>query len=103
MIYIDNFTSFMKEVIDSEQSGILMPSNPDIISTSEIVKAIAKANNKKIAIIPGFTWTLKLMSHFTPFVNKAFGNIVYDVEKGKYQKYAMLQSIEKMESTNEKI
>lgn len=97
MIYIDNFVAFIKEVIDSEQSGILTPSNPDNISTSEFVKAIADANNKKIAIIPGFTWALKLMSHFTPFVNKAFGSMSYDVEKGEYQKYTTVESIQKME------
>ncbi len=101
MIYIDNFTAFVKDVIDNDTSGILMPSNPDIISTSEIVKAIAKANNKKIAIIPGFTWALKLMSHFTPFVNKALGSMSYDAEKGKYQKYTTEESIQKMEITNE--
>lgn len=97
MIYIDNFAAFIKEVIDNSQDDILMPSNPDIISTSEIVKAIANANNKKIAIIPGFTWALKLLSHLTPFVNKAFGNMSYDVEKGDYQKYTTVESIQKME------
>lgn len=101
MIYIGNFVTFVKEVIDSGQDGILMPSNLDIISTSEIVKAIAKANNKKIAIVPGFAWTLKLLSHLTPFVNKAFGSMSYDIEKGDYQKHTTLESIEKMEATNE--
>lgn len=101
MIYIDNFTAFIKEVIDKNESGVLMPSNPDIISTSEIVKAIAKANNKKIAIIPGFTWALKLMSHVTPFVNKAFGSMSYSITKSDYQKYTTAKSIKKMEANNE--
>lgn len=98
MIYIENFSAFIKEVIDKNESGVLMPSNPDIISTSEIVKVIAKANNKKIAIVPGFTWALKLLSYITPFVNKAFGNMSYDIENGNYQKYTTADSIEKMET-----
>ncbi|MCR5573161.1 MAG: NAD-dependent epimerase/dehydratase family protein [Candidatus Saccharibacteria bacterium] len=97
MIYIDNFTAFIKEIIDNDRSGILMPSNPDAISTSEIVKTIAEANNKKIAIVPGFTWALKLLSHLTPFVNKAFGSMSYKIRKGDYQKYTTLESIRKME------
>lgn len=98
MIYIDNFTAFMKEVINKDESGILLPANPDIISTSEIVKAIAKANNKKIAIIPGFTWILKAMSHLTPFVNKAFGSMTYDIKNSNYQEYTTIESIRKMEA-----
>ena len=101
LIYIDNFSAFIKEVIDDGKDGILMPANPDVTSTSEIVKAIAKANNKKIAIVPGFTWLLKIMSHFTPFVNKAFGNMSYNIDNEDYQKYTTFESIEKMESRDE--
>ena len=101
LIYIDNFSAFIKEVIDDGKDGILMPANPDVTSTSEIVKAIAKANNKKIAIVPGFTWLLKIMSHFTPFVNKAFGNMSYNIDNEDYQKYTTIESIEKMESRDE--
>ena len=98
MIYIDNFTVFVKEIIDNDENGVLLPANPDIVSTSEIVKAIAKENNKKIAIVPGFTWALKILSHLTPFVNKAFGSMSYNIEKGKYQKYTTIESIQKMEA-----
>ena len=103
MIYIDNFSAFIKEVVDDEKDGILLPSNPDVISTSEIVKAIAKANNKRIAIIPGFTWALKLMSHITPFVNKAFGSMSYDTAKSNYQEYTTANSIEKMEAIHAQV
>ncbi len=98
MIYIENFSAFFKEVIDGNKNGILMPSNPDIVSTSEIVKEIAKANNKKIFIAPGFTWALKLISHIAPFVNKAFGSMSYETEKGEYHKYTTVGSIKKMEA-----
>lgn len=101
MIYIGNFTAFIKEVIDKDENGILLPANPDIISTSEIVKAIARANNKKIAIVSGFTWALKLLSYLTPFVNKAFGSMSYDIKKGNYQKYSTIDSIQKMEVIDE--
>ena len=93
--------AFAKEVIDNEMNGILLPANPDVISTSEIVKAIAEVNNKRIFILPGLTWTLKLLSHLTPFVNKAFGSMSYDIKKSGYHKYTTIESIQKMESENE--
>lgn len=46
-------------------------------------------------------WTLKLMSHATGLVNKAFGNLSYDqqmsVYKEPYQKYSLEEAIEKTE------
>ena len=78
MIYIDNFSEFIKIAIDNQLCGIFCPSNKETFVTSEIVKEIAKQNNRKILIIPGFSWLLKIMSHVTPFVNKAFGNMAYD-------------------------
>lgn len=98
MMYIGNFTTFIKSVIDDERNGILLPSNPDIVSTSEIVKAIAKANNKKILILPGLTWMLRIMSHFTPFVDKAFGSMAYNVGETDCQGYTTIDSIEKLEA-----
>lgn len=101
MIYIENFSAFIKEVIDGNKNSILMPSNPDIVSTSEIVKEIARVNNKKILVVPGFSWALKLLSLLTPFVNKAFGGMSYNVPKSNYQKYTTLESIQKMEAKHE--
>ena len=77
MIYIENFSTFIKQIIDAENNGVFIPSNPDTISTSEMVKIIAESNHKKILLIPGTEWLLKIMSLFTPFVNKAFGNMEY--------------------------
>ncbi len=77
MIYIENFSTFIKQIIDAENNGVFIPSNPDTISTSEMVRIIAESNHKKILLIPGTEWLLKIMSLFTPFVNKAFGNMEY--------------------------
>ncbi len=99
MIYIENFATFVKSIIDNEKSGIFLPSNPDAVSTSDLVKAIATANNKKLLLIPGLTWALKLLSHFTPFVNKAFGNLSYSssVSNDNLPLLPTLQTINKME------
>ncbi len=77
MIYIKNFAEFVKRAIDGGYSGVYCPSNKETVATYEIVREIAKCHGRKILIVPGFAWLLKIMSHFTPIVNKAFGSMVY--------------------------
>lgn len=102
MIYIKNFAEFVKRAIDNEYDGIYCPSNKETIATYEIVKEIAKCNNKKILIMPGCGLALKVMSHLTPLVNKAFGNMVYSGELSDdfdYCKYTAIESIREIEKS----
>lgn len=90
MLHIDNLCEFVKLMIDNEESGIFMPQNKEYVVTSDLVKVIAHAHGKKIWIIAGFHWLVKLLS-FVPgkigkLVNKAFGNLIYDKELSKYHK-----------------
>ena len=62
-----------------------------------MVKLIAKAHNRKVCLIPGFTWALKILSHMTGLVNKAFGSLTYDevmseYPRGKYQMHSLKDS-----------
>lgn len=45
---------------------------------------IAEAHGKEIRLVKGFTWLLKIMSHFTGLVNKAFGNFCYSKSISEY-------------------
>ena len=105
MIYIKNFAEFIKQTIDKNLEGTYNPSNKEPISTYEIVKEIATNNNKKILIVPGTSWVLKIMSHLTKFIDKAFGNLSYDEsiisKELNYFKYTALESIEDMEKNYE--
>lgn len=90
MLHIDNLCEFVKLMIDNEESGIFMPQNKEYVATSNMVYAIAAAHEKKIYVVPGFAWLVKLVS-FIPgkignLVNKAFGNLIYDKELSKYDK-----------------
>jgi UDP-glucose 4-epimerase len=97
MLYIDNLCEFVRLMIDNEESGIFHPANAENSNTSEMVKMIAEANGKKKALIGGLTWLLKLLSHFTGLVNKAFGNLTYAEElteyKENYRVYSLAESI----------
>ena len=46
---------------------------------------IAEAHGKKMCLVKGFGWSLKLISHLTGLVNKAFGNLTYDMNLSKYR------------------
>lgn len=82
MLHIDNLANFVKEVIDSDESGIFFPQNEDYIRTSYMVRDIAEQNGKKILLFSCLNWGVYLLGYFPgkigKLTNKAFGNLVYD-------------------------
>lgn len=101
MLYIGNLTEFVKLMIDNNESGIFYPQNAEYVVTSEMVNAIAQAHDKKIRLVKGTTVPLKAMSHVTGLVNKAFGNLSYDMSmseyKENYRKFSFEESIRQTE------
>lgn len=85
MLYIENLTEFIRLMVENEEQGIFWPQNAEYSNTTDLVQMIAQAHEKKIATIPGFTWALKIMSHATGLVNKAFGSLSYDMELSRYK------------------
>lgn len=98
MLYIGNLTEFIKLMIDNDEQGVFFPQNREYTNTCEIVKIIREVNGKKMRLIKGFSWALKIMSKFTGMVNKAFGNLSYDMSLSEYKvdyyKYTLRESIE---------
>lgn len=85
MIYIENLLEFVRLMVENEESGVFWPQNAEYSDTSRLVAGIASAHGRKILLVPGFTWALKLMSHATGLVNKAFGSLYYDQELSQYK------------------
>lgn len=104
MLYIDNLCEFVRLMIENNQSGIFFPQNKEYANTSEMVKLIAEAHGKKARLIKGFTWLIKIMSHFTGLVNKAFGNLCYEWELSEnminYNLVSLKDSIKRTEGSN---
>ena len=101
MLYIGNLTEFVKLMIDNNESGIFYPQNAEYVATSEMVQAIAQAHGKKIWLVKGTAAPLKVMSYVTGLVNKAFGNLSYDMSmseyKENYRKFSFEESIRQTE------
>ena len=102
MLYVGNLVEFVRLMIENEEQGIFWPQNAEYSNTSELVKKIGETNGKKIHLIKGFGWLLKIMSVFTGLVNKAFGNLSYDSEmsnyKVEYRRFNLEESIKETES-----
>ncbi len=101
MLYIENLCEFVRLMIENEEEGIFWPQNKEYINTSEMVKMIAAIHGKKVRLVKGFGWFLKIVSHFTGLVNKAFGNLIYEKSmseyKEEYRKVSLAESIKKTE------
>ena len=93
MLYIENLCEFVRLMIENNESGIFWPQNAEYSNTAELVKLISEAHNKKMLIIPYCSWALKLLSHITGLVNKAFGSLSYDMELSKYKDEYALTSL----------
>lgn len=101
MLYVGNLVEFVRLMIDNEEQGIFWPQNAEYSNTSELVKMIAEENGRKIHLLKGFGWLLKIMGLFIGKINKAFGNLSYDQSlseyKTDYHKYSLLESIKETE------
>lgn len=101
MLYIGNLCEFVRLMVENNEKGIFWPQNEEYSNTSQLVKMIAAAHGKKMILLKGFGWALKLMSHVTGLVNKAFGNLTYDSGMSHYPqpycRYSLAESIEKTE------
>ena len=102
MLYIDNLSEFVRLLINNEDSGVFCPQNAEYTNTSAMVKKIAEINGKKIRLIHGFGWALKIMGCFTGMVNKAFGSLRYSLDLSDYKENYVIvgleDSIQKTES-----
>ena len=101
MLYIENLCEFVRLMVENEEFGTFWPQNLDYSNTSELVRMIGEAHGKKVRLVKGFGWALKILSHMTGLVNKAFGNFTYEMELSKYSaeynRISVAESIKKTE------
>lgn len=101
MLYIKNLCEFVRLMISNGESGIFFPQNAEYTNTSEMVKYIAQAHGRKVFLIKGFGWMIKILGLFTNMAKKAFGNLTYEKELGEYRddyvKYSLQESIRETE------
>jgi len=80
MIYIDNLSEFIRLLIVHCVGGLYFPQNKDYVSTTELVRLIAKAHGKGIKVTKLFNWGIAIELKLSETFRKVFGSFVY--EKG---------------------
>ena len=88
MLYIDNLTEFLCQLIMSGRGGVFFPQNAEYTKTADMVREIAAVSNHKIWITRAFNWAVALASlvpgKIGGLVNKAFGSMTYDQTMSVY-------------------
>lgn len=80
MIYIDNLCELIRQIVLQDRSGIYMPQNLPVHSSTEMSALIAKYNGKKILYTNLLNPIVKIASRFVPKINSAFGSSFYSEE-----------------------
>lgn len=97
VLYVGNLVEFVRLIIEHEERGIFWPQNKEYINTSNFVQLIAQVHGRKLLMVRGTLWLLKLLAHVTSLVNKAFGSLCYDMSiseyKCEYCKFSLEESI----------
>ena len=78
MLYVENLAEFVHLMIQNNESGVFWPANKEYVNTSRLVEMIGGVEGKRIRLVKGFAWLLKIISIFSVLPNKAFGNFRYD-------------------------
>lgn len=103
MLYIENLCEFVRLMIENDEQGTFWPQNAEYSNTSELVKLIAEAHGKKVRLVKGFGWALKIMSKVTGLVNKAFGSLSYEARMSEYkQDYRTSMLVDSIRKTETK-
>lgn len=96
MLYVGNLMEFIKLMIDNEEAGIFLPQNSEYVSSTELVREIARLNHHKIWFCGLMNPLIKVMNRQV-YVNKVFGNMMVDkklsVYKENYCLYTFSESI----------
>ena len=102
MLYAENLAEFVRLMIENHEGGIFWPQNGEYSNTSELVRMIAETHGRKIILVGGCEFPLKILAKFTGLVNKAFGSLAYDMSLSEYREnyrlYPLRESISRTES-----
>ena len=97
IIFINNFCELVRLIIDNYDEGIFYPQNLEYASTTDIVKLLAEKHGKNIRFVTVFNPIIKLLGYKVAIINKAFGNMVYDMNishyKDNYRVKTLIESI----------
>lgn len=92
MLYIGNLCEFIRLLIEDTAGGIFFPQNKEYVNTSNMVKEIGKAYQKRVHLVPGGSFLIGGMKYIPGGIgkksDKAFGNLVFDKAMSIYRNHS---------------
>ncbi len=79
VLYIENLCELVRQIIERSEKGVFCPQNERVVSTNDLVSAIARAHKKRIVLFRGMTGFLSLFRGIR-IINKAFGSFSYEMD-----------------------
>lgn len=102
MLYIGNLVEFVRLMVKNEENGVFFPQNSEYTNVSIMMQKISEAHGRRLKLLKGMAWTLKILGLFTGLVRKAFGNFVYDFSLSEYKENYRLFTLEESIKLTEK-
>ena len=91
VLYIENLCEFIRLLIEDTARGIFFPQNKEYVNTSDMVKEIGKAYQKRVHLVPGVSFLIGGMKYIPGGIGKksekAFGDLVFDKSLSIYRNH----------------
>ena len=105
LLHVDNLCALVRLILANRAGGVFHPQNDLVVSTADLVVAVAAAHGKKMRLVKGLNPLLKLLSRRALLVDKIFGSFSYDLtlsetELGDYRVRSFEESIKRTELPN---
>jgi UDP-glucose 4-epimerase len=78
LIYIDNLCRLMELIVEHEARGLFHPQNEDYVSTTALVREMARAQGREMRLSRLLNPAVGLLRPFVPAVEKLFGDLYYE-------------------------
>lgn len=92
MLYIGTLCAFVEELLQSGRGGLYFPQNSEYVNTTCLAAAVARCHQKKLLLVPGFGWLIRLVQNRVGVISKVFGTLTYD--KSMSQAFAQAGQME---------
>lgn len=78
MIHIDRLTWYVKNLIDNQTAGLILPQDEEYVCTCRMVRQIAQTMGKNMKLWKLLNPAVSLAKRFTKAGKKAFGDLYYE-------------------------
>jgi len=87
-IFIDNFSNFVKKIVDNSITGYLHPQNDEYINTTELITTIRQINGLKTYNLRSLNWVIHILMIMFKSFKKLYGSLTY--ERSLSQDYCII-------------